>query len=121
MPEDFIKDNFVNIAESIALIEGRFAVIKRAEDFVLAQNGILKLDAISMRLQIIGELIKKINKSDPTFLERYPKIEWDMNMRLNDIISHHYDTIDHEIIYDICHRYIPLFKKTIKQIIEDFA
>ena len=42
-------------------------------------------------------------------------------MRLRDIISHHYDTIDHEIIYDICRRHIPLLKKTIKQIIEDFA
>ena len=52
---------------------------------------------------------------------RFSKIEWDMIMRLRDIISHHYDTIDHEIIYDICRRHIPLLKKTIKQIIEDFA
>ena len=87
----------------------------------MAQDGILKLDAISMRLQIIGKLIKKIDKSNPAFFDKYPQIEWDMIMRLRDIIFHHYDTIDHENIYDICRRHIPDLKTTIQQIIEDFA
>ena len=36
-----------------------------------------------------------------SFFADYPEIEWQLIMRLRDIISHHYDIVDHEIIYDI--------------------
>ena len=72
-----------------------------------------------MRLQVIGELLKKINMMDKSLLEKYPEIEWDKIMRLRDIVSHHYEKIDHEIIFDICKNHIPKLKTTISKIIEN--
>jgi uncharacterized protein with HEPN domain len=72
-----------------------------------------------MRLQIIGELVKKIDKLEPNLLEKYPEIEWPNIMKLRDIISHHYEQVDHEIIYDICKNHIPLLNSVLEQILKE--
>ncbi len=117
MSETFLVDNLEGIYEAILLIEERFAKVKCADDFVLTPQGVLILDSIAMRLQIIGELVKKIEKLDSTFFKKYPDTEWTMIARLRDIISHHYDVIDHEIIYDICKNHIPTLKETVSTIL----
>lgn len=39
-------------------------------------------------------------------------------MRLRDIISHHYETIDYEIIFDICENHILKLKEKLLEIIQ---
>jgi len=119
MLDDIVSENIRIIIESIELIENRFERIDLANDFVSSANGILILDAVSMRLQIIGELLKKIDKIDSNLFNKYPEVEWEKVMRLRDIISHHYEMIDHEIIYDICRNHIPQLKATVQKIIDD--
>ena len=89
MLDDIISEIFRIIIESIELIENRFIKIDSADDFVSCEDGILILDAVSMRLQIIGELLKKIDKIDSYLFKKYSEIEWEKIMRLRDIISHH--------------------------------
>lgn len=117
MSDTLLIDNFESIFEAILLIEERFASIKSVDDFVLSSQGVTILDSIAMRLQVIGELVKKIEKRDDAFFEKYPDTEWAMIARLRDIISHHYDTIDHEIIYAICKNHIPPLKDTVSSIL----
>ena len=57
MPDDFIVDNLQIVLDSIELIEIRFAGIAKSDDFVMSPNGVLMLDSICMRLQIIGEIL----------------------------------------------------------------
>ena len=121
MPDDFITEYFQDILDSIELIEIRFAGIAKSDDFVMNANGVLTLDSIWMRLQIIGKLLKKIDKINPTIWEKYPQIEWPNIMKLRDIISHHYHHVDHEIIFDICQSNLPELKKTVQQMIIDHA
>ena len=121
MSNNIQKDYFESILEAILLIEERSVAIKKAEDFVLSSNGTMVLDSIAMRLQVIGELIKKIEKTDPNILEKYPQVQWPMIMRLRDIISHHYDIIDHEIIFDISKKHLPDLKKIVSRIIQEQA
>jgi uncharacterized protein with HEPN domain len=119
MHEDFIKEDLQSISESIDLVEIRFLNIKQPDDFVSNNEGSLILDAISMRLQIVGELLKKVDKADGLLFTKYPDIEWKKIMKLRDIISHHYDIIDHEIIFDICRNHIPQLKVTVQKIIDE--
>lgn len=121
MPDDFIIDNLQGILDSIEMIEIRFVGIAKSDDFVMNADGVLMLDSICMRLQIIGELLKKIQKIDPAILKRYPQIEWPHIMKLRDIISHHYNYVDHEIIYDICQNNMPALKKTLQLMLKDHA
>jgi len=51
MLDDVAKDNLHAVLESITLIHDRFSEIERADDFILNTDGVLILDAISMRLQ----------------------------------------------------------------------
>jgi len=59
------------ILTSIDLIDERFESIKTRDDFLKDKIGLEKLDAISMRLQTIGEAIKNILKRDTLYLEEY--------------------------------------------------
>ena len=48
------------ILESISLIKKRFDGILNSYDFLASDDGLMILDAISMRLQSIGEALKNI-------------------------------------------------------------
>lgn len=40
-------------------------------------------------------------------------------MKLRDIISHHYEHVDHEIIYDVCKNHLPILKNTLQLMYKD--
>lgn len=94
----------------IQVIEKRMANVSDANYFVSNFEGRTLLDSISMRLQFIGETVKRIDKIDPTFYQKHNFIEWHKIMNLRDFISHHYDMLNHEIIYNICEINIPQLK-----------
>ncbi len=76
---------------SILLIEERFESIHTRDDFLEDNNGLEKLDAISMRLQSIGEAIKNILKRDESILlQGADKSYWSNIVKFREIISHHY-------------------------------
>ena len=91
------------VLESIALIKRRFETIKSSDDFLDSDEGLDRLDAISMRLQAIGEALKNIDKRNRDFLllvatKRY----WSQIIKTREILTHHYIDIDSEIIFMIC-------------------
>lgn len=91
------------ILESISLIKKRFDGILNSDDFLASDDGLMRLDAISMRLQSIGEALKNIDKRDREFLlEIADKIYWSNIIKTREIITHHYIDIDSETIFMIC-------------------
>lgn len=91
------------VLDSIALIKRRFQEIESSDDFLSNDAGIDKLDAISMRLQSIGEAIKNIDKREPDFLlKEADKLYWSKIIKTREILTHHYIDIDAQIIYEIC-------------------
>ena len=91
------------LLESINLIKRRFKDIKSSDDFLLDDAGLDRLDAISMRIQAIGEALKNIYKRDKDFLLEVGDIQyWSNIIKARDFISHHYVELDSEIIYMIC-------------------
>lgn len=101
------------ILSSIALIEKRFAAIGFSGDFLKDDDGLEKLDSISMRLQTIGEAVKNILKTDPQALGGDNTEYWSNIVKLREIISHHYIDINAEIIYDICSEELAQLKNKI--------
>ena len=116
MSNDEIIDNLDLVVESIHLVQERFSRIRVPDDFVLTPEGVTLLDAISMRLQVIGESVKQIQKTNPSFLQRYAEIDWDKIARFRDLVSHHYENVDHEIVYDICKTHIPQLSEVTQKI-----
>jgi len=78
------------ILASIEMIKNRFDGISTSDDFMHNEDGMTKLDAISMRLQSIGEALKNIDKRDRNFLlEVADKAYWSNIIRTREILSHH--------------------------------
>jgi len=73
-----------------------------------------------MRLQVIGETVKQIQKLDAAFLNAFREIQWDKIARFRDLVSHHYENVDHEIVYDICKNHIPRLAIVVSKMLEDF-
>ena len=73
-------------------------------------------DATLMRLQIIGESIKKIPLP---IKKKYSNVEWVKLERLRDVISHTYFKVNPLIIEDIIKNKIPSLKKEIRRILEN--
>ena len=115
MSEHEITDNLDLMIESINLVQERFSKILEADDFIGSTEGVTLLDAISMRLQVIGELVKKIQKADPVFLLGYAEIDWKKIAKFRDLVSHHYEHVDHEIVYDICKTHIPKLNEVVRK------
>lgn len=91
------------ILESLRLIHRRFNGIKSSDDFLDSDEGLDKLDAISMRLQSIGEALKNLDKREKELLLRVGDEEyWSKIIRTRDILSHHYIDIDAETIFMVC-------------------
>ncbi len=116
---DLIEDNLKFILESIDKISDRIQQIKSADELVNSPDGVTILDSLAMRLQSIGETVKQIEKRDTSLLQRYPEMDWQQIIRMRDLISHHYEDIDHEIVYNLCKTHLPQLKSTIEIIITD--
>ena len=91
------------ILESIEHIKYRFKMISAVDDFFENEEGLMRLDSISMRLQSIGEALKNIDKRDKNLLLKIANKEyWSNIIKTREIISHHYVNLDAEIVYFIC-------------------
>lgn len=91
------------ILESLRLINRRFNGIQSSDDFLDNDEGLDKLDAISMRLQSIGEALKNLHKRQKELLLQVADKEyWSKIIRTREILTHHYIDIDAETIYMIC-------------------
>ena|ERR1019366_8716720 len=117
MSEKVLIASFEFILESATLIEKWFEEIAHPDDYVASSLGKSHYDATLMRLQSIGETLKKIDRTQPDLLAKYKNTRWNDIIRLREIISHHYEQLSQEIIYDICKNDLPALRKDVQQIL----
>ena len=87
------------ILESLTLIKKRFAHISSSDDFLQDDNGLEKLDSISMRIQSVGEALKNLDKRNREFLLQAADARyWSEIIKARDFISHHYIDLDAETV-----------------------
>jgi uncharacterized protein with HEPN domain len=110
---DIRKERCELIAESLAAIREYMKTIHSADDFVQSTEGQLRLDAIALRLQVIGENVKRLKSRYPDFFEQDLPYNADLIVRFRDFISHHYEKLDHQIIYETCVNHLPSFSKAV--------
>ena len=102
----YLKD----ILEAIEKIEESIGNLSK-EEF---KRNIDKVDATIMRIQVIGESIKKLPKE---FKEKYKKIEWEKISETRDIISHAYFKVNLDIIWDLINNKLHKLKEQIIKLI----
>ena len=115
-----ILSTLEDIQYSLELIKKRCKDIKSSDDFLEDENGLIKLDSVSMRLLAIGEGFKNVDKlSEYKLLIKYPSIPWKQVKGIRDILSHHYFDLDSEVIFNICKDDLQKLLDTTLKIIND--
>lgn len=118
MCDGVVKDILLDIDECIDIISARIERFDSADAMMENDDAITVYDAIVMRLQVLGELVKSIDKRCPKLLQKYNSIDWNAIIRFRDKISHHYLDLDAEIVYDIAKNHIPLLKEVVAEMME---
>lgn len=105
---------------TIETIERRNQNIRNVDDYLLSEAGMERLDAACMLIQTIGENIKNIDsKTQGQLLSRYPQIPWKRVMGMRDYISHHYDGVDADVVFEVIKHNLPPLLSVIQLIIAD--
>ena len=100
--KELIYTDLEQIENTILHILERTKDIKSIDDFLLSPHGVDMLDVTCIRLEAIGETVKKIDRrSEGKLLSKYSSIPWKKVMGMRDIIAHHYFDVDTEIVFDI--------------------
>lgn len=117
---ELVREILRQMLWSAQTIAKRFEPIAAPGDFVASEEGLEKLDAISMQLIAIGENLKNLDKvTGGSLLPRYPQIEWKRVMGMRDILSHHYFDVDSEVVYAVCDLHVSQLAETVRLMLED--
>ena len=104
-----------NILASILKIETYIANTQTSAAF--AQDS-KTFDAVAMNLQVIGESVKQIPDE---LRSTYPDIDWKSIAGLRDIISHTYDLLEEDIIWDAIKNELPSLRECVERIQDDMS
>ncbi|MBA3027984.1 MAG: DUF86 domain-containing protein [Desulfobacteraceae bacterium] len=120
--KSLVLELLVEIDEAVRRIHRRFSDISTANDFVDNDEGLDRLDAISMMLIAVGENFKKIDKiTRGEFLAGFPEIQWPGVKGVRDVLAHDYFNIDNEEIYNICKNDLPILNDVLKKMRDKLA
>lgn len=122
MDKSTTKELLDFVLESLKLVKRRFKDIKTGDDFLDSDDGLDKLDAISMRLQSIGEALKNLDKREKELLLSVAdKSYWSEIIKARDFISHHYVDIDAEVVFEICDSELEELEQNILRLIKQIV
>lgn len=111
-------DRLEEILESIDMIQEWSKNISSGRDFLLSQERVMAFNACVMRLQVIGEHVGRLLKTEERLLSHYPQIPWPAIYNLRNIISHEYSNIDEDLIYSIIRNDLPKLRAVISEAME---
>lgn len=114
MPDNIILERLELTPGHTGVIMQRMVSVPDAEWFISGEEGGQMYDSIIARLQPIGENIKKIEKEEPGFTKKNLRLNPGDIIRFRDLISHHYELLDYQIIFTICNKDIPQLDLSIR-------
>lgn len=113
-------DTLTLIKETLLTVMKRTSHIRTVDDFYINEVGMILLDSVCMKLVVVGESVKNLDKiTNKDLLKNYPEINWKDIMGMRDIIVHHYFDIDANIVIATLRNEIPQLYKTIELILAE--
>ena len=111
------RERLLEIIESIDLIISWSGKIKTPSDFLTTPQNIMAFNACVMRLEVIGEHVGRLLKTDADLLNNHAEIPWLAIYDMRNIISHEYSHVDEEIVFSVIREDVPYLKAAINQML----
>lgn len=73
-------------------------------------------DAVTRRLEIIGEAVKSLDKLAPDLLAAHPDVPWKSIKGMREKLAHDYDTVSVTIIWNTATRELPLLRDAVRSL-----
>lgn len=89
---------------------------KRGKNHFLGTK--LVQDAVTYRLAVVGEAVKKLPQS---IREAHPEIPWKDIAGLRDVAIHQYDGMDIREVWNIVKKDVPVLLKAVNNILEELG
>ena len=103
-------DYLGHITQAIERIQ-RYTANVTEETFISDE---LVQDAVVRNIEIIGEAAKNIQRVDPEFASQHEEIPWQVMYAMRNRLSHGYDTIDYEVVWNLIKEDLPNLYRLIK-------
>ena len=107
MPDPLIIDRLELILVHARKIQLRIQITDDASYFISSEAGEQLYDSLITRLQAMGENFKKIEQLDKRFIIDSLNLDITPIVRFRDLISHHYELLDYQVVFRICNQEIP--------------
>src|ERR1051326_1190880 len=107
MPDPLINERLELVLDHAKKIHSRLQNIRDADYFISSEAGELLYDSLITRLQAMGENFKKIDQLNSKFISDRLNLDVAPIVRFRDLISHHYELLDHQVIFRICKIEVP--------------
>jgi uncharacterized protein with HEPN domain len=67
-------------------------------------------------LEVLGEAVKRLPEA---LRQQYPEVPWRLIAGMRDKISHGYDSVDYQMLWDAVRNDLPLLMKTVEEMLRD--
>ena len=103
--------------EDILKYSGDMLAISRDLSREEFDSNIEKQYALLRCLEVVGEAAKRLLSIAPDFRDKYAEIDWKKVMGMRDILIHHYEQANMDIVWQTIKKDVPHFEKAIRKIL----
>jgi len=108
-------DPAVTLPQTIDFItEAQTLVVGISLEQLLADP--IKLRAFERVMELVGESVKRVPQD---FRDTHSQIPWKKIAGMRDVISHAYEDLAYEVLWDVVEMHFPKLLKDLKQILSD--
>ena len=84
------------------------------------EHNTLLQDAVIRRLEIIGEAARRIETADENFIGTYPHLQLNKAYGMRNRLSHAYDAVNVELVWDVVQQYLPGMAQAIRDFLQHY-
>ncbi len=109
------KDPQVRIAHILDSIDAVEAYLAGTTQDSFAKDAKTQ-DAVTRRLEIIGEAVKSLDTLAPELLTSHPEVPWKNIKGMREKLAHDYDTISVPILWNTATQELPLPREAVRKL-----
>ncbi len=110
------KDPQVRIAHILDSVDAVETYLAGTTEDSVAKD-VKTRDAVTRRLEIIGEAVKSLDTLAPEILAGHPEVPWKNIKGMREKLAHDYDTISVPILWNTATQELPLLREAVQKLI----